>query len=511
MALDASLNAGASVLTGATGVAASSTGLVTSVNGQTGAVVLLTTAQVPTLTALAGLAGVTSAQEGQLFYVQSVKDYFAVQASGAATRAGVRIAVTGLAGFQFVRRPFRNPYWEVQTAFTIDPTNSTGLASDDNTGASSSAPLLTYTELSMRLAHAEINQTTVVTILGDQQAGDNPTWTYNPRGLNLVQLTGSPTTLFTSSVTSYTAAAYIQTTATADDNELVDSAVPGGSWTASGAFATGVLIQRTNGTNIFAPVIKDLGSNTARVAQPVNPASPASLVTFAASDTYKAIKLPKMLSQCFPTSTGANQGTQISLIDWQVPANSSDGTGSINFVTCWIEKVLRATGGGGIGLFGCAVKITGGGSFEGGGLTQWGIQNSCFIGTGASVYSFTGSVNSETTTVTLQGANLLVENGTWNGSQISAFDTTAASVKTGTHGRAHFITTICGKGNSSVLAWADQSSQIVSDVPISTGNFYLAASTSAGSPMQWGSTTGTTQTPGTPPLDVNMNGIFQSG
>lgn len=493
--LDGSLVTGSSVQTAAQGSSSA-------FNGGTS----IPAVQIPTMASLASLTGVVAGQEGTLFYVQSARDYFALEAntSGAAARAGVRIAVSGLSGYQFVRRPFRNPYWEVQAAWEIDPTNSTGLASDDGDG-SSSHPLLTWNELALRLAHAEINQTTVVTVLGDQQAGDNPTFTYNCRGLLLMQFTGSPSVLYSSTVTGYTAANY--TAAAADDNELVDSAVPGGSFTAAGALAKGVLIKRTNGTVIYCPVLKDLGSTTARVGQPINLASVIANVSFSVSDSYQLIKLPKITS--FVLVSSSNQGTQIGFFDWQVPPASTNGMASIDFNCCYFEKVFRPIGGAAVVLNGGCIDA-GGGSFEGGGGEPISMFQVSLKGTGAALYSFSGPVNTEGCVLEMQGAGVLIENGIWNAALVRMHDSSIAAVRTGTGAKAQLLGAVSGKNNTGVLFKATNSSQIVSTNAISTGNAYVSASTSAGSPVQWGSTTSTTGTPGTPPLDANMNGVFQT-
>jgi hypothetical protein len=475
--------------------------------GTGGSGVLLSSA---TLAALATLPAAPLGQ-GSIALVTSNLSPFILVPSTAAARAGVRIAASGKAGFQWVRVVHRNPVWEVQATWIVDPTNSTGFASDDNTGLTSvsGGPLLTWTECALRLATAEINQATTITVLGDQQAGDNPTFTYVARGLNFVNFVGVPSELFSSTVTGYTAAAFNATAA--DDCQLADTAVPGGSFTAAGALATGLFVTRTNGTVIYAPVLKDLGGTTCRVGQPINPASVSTNIGFAVADAYRVIKTPVVSSLVLPMD--GNSATTMKLFDWKVPANSQPGCPGVQLIVCYIEKLLRSVGLN-CTLQGCCIDLgAAGGSFEGGGPVSTAIQVCAFKGTGATRYSFSGSVNSEGNTTTLQGCQLLVENGFWNMGQLNVYDTAGlggavpGAFTTGTAGRAHFIGTISGKGNTGKLVAAVQSSQVVAAPAVVAGTFYTAASTTDGTPIQSGGTTSAGQIL----LDANMNGVFQTG
>ena len=155
---------------------------------------------------------------------------------------------------------------------------------------------------------------------------------------------------------------------------------------------------------------------------------------------------------------------------------------------------------------------SGGGSFEtpGGAACRWALTGMCsFIGTGASQYSFSGVINAEGSVTTLEGARLLIENGVFNGGQINAYDVTSAVFTTGTGARAHLIApngSINGKNNTSKLAVAGQSSQIVTNYTVSTGGFFTAASTSDANPIECGVTSGAVACG----LDANMNGVFQT-
>lgn len=482
--------------------------VVTNPNGPTVDLKVAGTGGVSTVANFAALAALGSSgfTEGRRAYVQSAKAEFVLLASAAATRTNYRIAASGLAGFQWCRIPERNAFWEVQAAWTIDPTNSTGLASDDNSGASAAAPLLTFQEHAWRLTLAEINQATITTYLGDQQAGDNPTYSYIVRGGSTHQFLGSPTVIYTSTSTSFA----LQTvgTAAADDTELGDAAVPGGSFTAAGALAKGVLLKQTTGTVLYSFVMKDLGGTTARLDQPTSDTVFTTNPAFTVGQTYQALQLPKISS--WRSIDGLSIGTVFKFVDWRVSTRLSPS--KLQFILCYLSNFANNNDDVGV-LFQHCCTDTGGNAFttvsstftacswKGNGTTQYTL--------GGGVCVMEGNIN------TLQGCGLVSSTGFLDTFQINVYDWTKASgtligaLSTDTGGRIHKIGPTSGKGNTSKLYCARNSSQIISNGLISTGNDYLAASTTDANPVQWSTTVSTTQTPGTPPLDVFSNGVFQ--
>ena len=479
-----------------------STGGTVTVTNPTGPIVNLEVApagtiDVATYTALGALAS-ASLTQGTAAFVNSGKALFLLIASTAAVRTNVRIAASGKTGFQWARVVVRNPVWEVQATWNIDPTNSSGVASDDNSGVNGAAPLLTFNELAVRLASAEIAQVTTITHgPGDQQAGDNPTWTYVCRGQNM-NFVGTPTIVYTSTVTGFVAAAVSPTTA-ADDNELIDAAVPGGSWTAAGALTAGRILKRTNGTVIYAAPLKDLGATTLRTGQPANPASLIALVGFVIGDTYQLLQLPQINSFIFPPNR--NIDTSFTNCNWQVPA-VANGIVSGLWTACFIGKGWRSVGNNSLGA--CTISIAGGFSFETGVPPSTTLQMCSFIGTGATLYSFAGFITTEGTVTSLQGCGTLIERGAWNGGQINAYDSSIPAIRSGTCSRWHSVATLNGKGNTGKLIKATDASQVVSTITMGAGTFWTAASTSDANPIQTGGTSGAVAVP----LDANMNGVF---
>lgn len=247
----------------------------------------------------------TNLSEGAVCLTESLKSMWDLLPSTAAAINFVNVAALNKAGFQWVRRMVRNPVWEVQAAWTVDPQN--GAASDDNAGTAG-APLATLTELSRRLTNAVLanGSTIAVTLASSCATTDKPTWSFSVQpgaaaGTGLV-VTGTPSApLYTGSLTS----AYVQqvpTVATATDNEIIDSAIPV-SYTASGLLASGLIYQRTNGAACYWFALKDLGSKTLRISDPINAAA-SSITTLASGDTYTVSQLPKIFDQAYVRNTG---------------------------------------------------------------------------------------------------------------------------------------------------------------------------------------------------------------
>ena len=93
-------------------------------------------------------------------------------------------------------------------------------------------------------------------------------------------------------------------------------------------------------------------------------------------------------------------------------------------------------------------------------------------------------------------------------------DSSVPVIHSGTGSKCQILAAVSGKNNTGLLLKATNTSTIVATNAISSGFVYVAASTSASNPIQWGSTTSTTGTPacvaGGPCLDSNGNGIFHA-
>jgi hypothetical protein len=184
------------------------------------------------------------------------------------------------------------------TAWFVDPQNSSGVASDGNTGYTSGAPLLTLNKLFTRMGTTNGQSVAITLMSSDNLANPRPINRYIPLGNNALSITGTPTVIYSSTVTGWASAANAPT---ATDNELTDAAVPGGSWTAAGALISGRLIKRTNSTVVYGVPMKDLGTNKLRISTP-STGDGSTYAALVAADTYQLISLP-VIGDIYAAST----------------------------------------------------------------------------------------------------------------------------------------------------------------------------------------------------------------
>jgi hypothetical protein len=261
--------------------------------------------------ALAALAS-GAFPDGTLAFVQTYKAYFELVASTNGALANVRVAASGNAGHLW-ERIIESPDWLSQATWTIDPTNSTGLASDENTGLNAGAPLLTYSEHARRLGFGTITAPMAITVLaGSQQAGDSPVYNCTVAATANLTFTGALTALFAGTVTTYAAGAAAPSVD--DGYTIIDATIPV-SWTASGLLADGVLFKRTNGTAAFWWAAKDLGgvapAAKLRISVPVT-ATGRAAIALANGDSYQASTLAStILSMRFTQAQGGIINTNV--------------------------------------------------------------------------------------------------------------------------------------------------------------------------------------------------------
>lgn len=210
----------------------------------------------------------------------------------------------------------------------------TGAGSDDNAGTAL-APLKTVTELSWRLANTVLTAAVTATLIGNMAVTDKPYFTFqcSPIGGSFA-FVGTPVDLFTSTITTYTASGAGPSTA---QNTLNDAAVPGGSFTASGAMADGVLGSRV-GVASFFWFAKDNGATTARVSVPS--------ALLANGDTYKASQLPTVQQMRF----SERRPLAVSLTNCLFASGTSWVDSCLFFQRCWFVSASMAA----LGFLNCA-------------------------------------------------------------------------------------------------------------------------------------------------------------
>lgn len=116
----------------------------------------------------------TYLDEGTIAYVGTLKTKFVLTKTNQTAAACSRIAALDKAGYMWIRE-YPSPAWWSQTVWTVDPANSSGIASDENDGTPSH-PLSTFAEFTRRmfnrLGTGSDAQQITVNLIGDLADND---------------------------------------------------------------------------------------------------------------------------------------------------------------------------------------------------------------------------------------------------------------------------------------------------------------------------------------------------
>lgn len=374
------------------------------------------------------------------------------------------------------------PNWPTRGTWYVDPLNTTGKASNSNAGSDASAPLATMAECFARIGEGT-GQAITVNLLSDMATTDRPVCRYIPNTGNTVRVIGSPTIIYTSTVTGWTSAAAAPTTT---DNQLVDAAVPSGSWTAAGALVSGRVIRRTNGTVVYCHPMLDLGANTLRVSTPGT--GVGTFFALAPGDTYQVLQLPIVRDIQVVGPYATSQAPSVSIITCDV--KMANLTSPFFFQNC-TDTVSN------FGVSGCiygnhGFNVSSNKGFLRGIGSSTSFIGACFRGTGATLFTIQGPSHGVKTVGPLffQGARLELNN--------DVFMLTGTAGTTPNNGLYFYGTTDCltalywsfcyffgsrlgGAGNTGQLITAARWSACAYDaVPV------VAGSSSAGTPLTVG-------------------------
>jgi hypothetical protein len=431
---------------------------------------------VANVAALAALAAGTL-PDGSLVFVQTYKAYFELVASAQAAVADVLVAASGNAGHLW-ERVLESPDWTGQLAWGVDP-----VAGNNENAGTVASPVKTLGEIARRWKNAVLQaQAYTITITSDTASTDINTWSFDFVPGGTLQLIGTPTLLYTGTVTTWTARTAAPSATT---DTIQDTTIPV-SFTASGLMATGVRFRRTNGTAAYWYGMKDLGAQTLRINRPCNVSGTAAL-TLANNDTYVAEQLTKIFAQRWnvPNNIASSsigylhlddQGSvhediQYTLCSFSPPGSTSGFfAGSYNGC-CWFQAAALAQ------------KKRG---------TVASVQFSACRGTGATLWRWNGVQPARVNEFFLQGAELRFDQslGEVTTGVVTVCDNTTQGVQTTFGAIVTFIggAALSGLGNSGKLLLTTSGGQILYDAAtLATG-----ASTSAGSPYQAGLKTSTT-------------------
>jgi hypothetical protein len=137
----------------------------------------------------------TGLTAGTLAFVKSVQDYYGWEPKSSTTADGINIIAPtiGPAGRWF-RRYIVSLLWTQQATWFVDPSNSSGLANDENDGSTNKTPLLTFAELRNRFGNGSFLVSPTITVMSSSPAPASDPIIFNCNFLTGFSLVGVPTT-----------------------------------------------------------------------------------------------------------------------------------------------------------------------------------------------------------------------------------------------------------------------------------------------------------------------------
>ncbi len=379
-------------------------------------------------------------------WVKSVGDWFIL--SPVVGSAQANVVVTASDGRQWVRQFVPNQAWTSQATWSIDESNVSGVASDENTCADDAHPCLNGDEVVRRMGRVVLAQATTIRWLSDTThysidlsaiSGGNQSATTPATNYPLV-VVGVPTVVRSGTLTGATDAPW----------SVTDSAL-GTSWSASGCLSSssGVRVIRKTDKSKYAMMGYEDVAKTAKTS-PTNGFSEAfgtagtASVSFAASDAYEVLSLPK-----FPRVNGAGSvpgfiGNYFILLDLAGIAGGSNETRFCGW---------RAFGGFNAQFRGGFATIKGGILVAGGtfsGSLGMVFSRSMFLGGVAQMFGWFGDMNGLVNVVAKAGSFQVTHGAMGRIGIMYAYDTSSIAIQISNEATAT-VDAIHGSGNTSTI------------------------------------------------------------
>jgi hypothetical protein len=200
----------------------------------------------------------TTIDDGGVVSMKSVLDLWILDKSSALAVDNITVVLPSSGTGRWIRLNIPNLTWQLQAIWYVN--EATG--NDENTGASSLAPLATWDEYQRRVGEGPLTVSHTVNLVGTITQ-DIDVNTIMDDGANAITLQGvRSAALYSGSVTAKQA----QNAATNTDLQITDAALPV-SWTASGLVDK--LCVLTSGPNAGAAgwIVRDMGAKTARITK----------------------------------------------------------------------------------------------------------------------------------------------------------------------------------------------------------------------------------------------------
>jgi hypothetical protein len=260
-----------------------------------------------------------SFNKGALAWVQSVRALFVLTLASLTTDAITVVNATGKAGYQWIRRVLPERYWWSAATFPtqVDPANSTGVASDENTGLAG-APLRTWAEWYRRTQRAQVNFNIVVAALSDATDNDDIVWDLDPYGAAVTMAIQGVTSVVS---TQTVASAQARTPASNLANQITVIAFDFSPYLGS--------LVRVQGTTNYAVITKVLTTTTANDTARLGELWNTATLSQASATGIAAPAVIEITSQ-------TKGPLRYTVLGAQAPTFQDlrlDGTGAVRFVT----------------------------------------------------------------------------------------------------------------------------------------------------------------------------------
>lgn len=484
-----------------------------------------------TVSNLAALVSTANPGSFAMVQVQTNLSYYTFDPLASLPVDGVSIINPSSGAGQWIRQRWGNEQWRYQSAWYVDPVSG----NDEATGADSGNAIKTIKELSYRLGGVII-QLTQIYILNDIPAGDSigllnlttewnksltpstPPWVSGTSPSLII--IGTPVTARAGTIS----AASLAIPASNLAGSVADTSVA--DWTTD----VGKVLIVTSGAAVgsFCWIMKDLGSNTARVSRWSTSLFNNASTLPTAGDTYKIATMTQLLDDTLPTLTAGGTNTQ-SLNDVQIVyfdyitssprpyatagfkylfqmcrfrTSVNINSNRTDFRQCYFPA-FNLTGATGIDITGCAFTgqlLSSGSSF---GCADSVHQNASFVGQSSS------SITASNLGIFDTFQPILVENGSFFAPSVSLYGSNNTGNGTAVFrgGRINFNTLFTPTLSTSGVELIIDNRQQAFPIPSAGGNFpnpltmntwaIWAAAPFSGfaSGMATGATVGTTTAP----------------
>ncbi len=377
-------------------------------------------------------------------WVVSVGDWFVLGPTTAAAQPEVVVPASD--GRQWIRQFIPNPKWQTQVTWSIDESNVSGLASDENTCADDTHPCLTIDEFARRLGSGSgITATLTVRWMSDTTHSAVNLW--NLASGNFVVGTSAPFLIFQGVPTVIKSGTL--TGATTAPWSVSDSTLPT-SWASSGCLSTSSgtrlirnVAQTKHAAMAYETVVKTANTSPHNGFTATYPVSGTPVATFVTGDSYEVIALPKFPRISFAGAAVGFNGANCYYLDM-----AGTGAGITRVINCGFRGFALSSNGINAG----AVMFLGSLFLAGGGISG-GVSNTLnrcitlgiFQGTGWSG-DLNGAVNVVAKGGMLQASHsTLARLGT-----VYAFDTTGPAIQVDNNSNVT-IDAVHGSGNTGLI------------------------------------------------------------